>query len=293
MLELEVVVAMCYRSFGIGLRGALPWPTISPDLKHFAKLTSATPNPALRNAVIMGRKTFDSIPLNFRPLKNRINVVLSRNQELINGSHDSSVHYFPSLDKAIEQLKLRNDVHKVFVIGGEQIFRQTVQRPDCTKLHITQIYKEFECDTYFPHFDQKMYEQTELSSVQFDNDVAFQFFTFSKKASLEREISDEQLLAMRDDSHPENQYLNLIADILKNGVVREDRTGVGTIGVCGRQMRFSLRDDVFPLLTTKKVFWRGVAEELLWFVSGCTNANVLKDKGIHVRLFIINFRFEI
>ena len=47
-------------------------------------------------------------------------------------------------------------------------------------------------------------------------------------------------------------------------------------------MRFSLRNNVFPLLTTKRVFWRGVAEELLWFVSGCTNANELSKKGIHI-----------
>lgn len=50
----------------------------------------------------------------------------------------------------------------------------------------------------------------------------------------------------------------------------------------GTQMRFSLRNNVFPLLTTKRVFWRGVAEELLWFVSGCTNANELTKKKIHI-----------
>ena len=47
-------------------------------------------------------------------------------------------------------------------------------------------------------------------------------------------------------------------------------------------MRFSLRNDTFPLLTTKRVFWRGVAEELLWFVKGCTNANELSKKGIRI-----------
>lgn len=50
----------------------------------------------------------------------------------------------------------------------------------------------------------------------------------------------------------------------------------------GTQMRFSLRNNAFPLLTTKRVFWRGVAEELLWFVSGCTNAKELSDKGVHI-----------
>ena len=79
--------------------------------------------------------------------------------------------------------------------------------------------------------------------------------------------------------HDEMQYLNLVRDILENGVTRGDRTGTGTISKFGAQMRFDLRKS-FPLLTTKRVFWRGVAEELLWFVSGDTNANTLAAKNI-------------
>jgi len=65
-------------------------------------------------------------------------------------------------------------------------------------------------------------------------------------------------------------------------VERSDRTGTGTMSKFGAQMRFSLEDDVFPLLTTKKVFWRGVAEELLWFIRGDTNAKHLADKGVRI-----------
>jgi hypothetical protein len=65
-------------------------------------------------------------------------------------------------------------------------------------------------------------------------------------------------------------------DIISTGIVKGDRTGVGTISKFGLQMRFSLRDDVLPLLTTKRVFWRGVAEELLWFISGNTSAKALQ-----------------
>jgi dihydrofolate reductase/thymidylate synthase len=160
-----------------------------------------------------------------------------------------------------------------------------MNRPETTTLHLTQIYQDFECDTYFPEFDTKMFNQHEASPVQFENEVAFQSFTFKRVESNPLHLGEgEDILHTRDIlAHPENQYLNLIADILKSGVVREDRTGVGTIGVAGRQMRFSLRNDIFPLLTTKRVFWRGVAEELLWFISGSTNANLLKEKGIHVR----------
>merc|ERR1711990_671605 len=79
--------------------------------------------------------------------------------------------------------------------------------------------------------------------------------------------------------------------------VDNDRTGVGTVSMFGKTMRFSLQDS-FPLLTTKRTFWRGLAEELLWFVKGSTNANLLADKGIHIwdgdgsRAFLDNLGFN-
>merc|ERR1719247_214065 len=69
---------------------------------------------------------------------------------------------------------------------------------------------------------------------------------------------------------------------MDHGVLRGDRTGTGTLSLFGRTMRYSLRDDVMPLLTTKRTFWRGVAEDLLWFVKGSTNAKELQDKNIKI-----------
>jgi len=83
-------------------------------------------------------------------------------------------------------------------------------------------------------------------------------------------------------THEEYQYLRLIQDIIQSGNKKEDRTGVGTISKFGAQMRFSLRDNVFPLLTTKRVFWRGVAEELLWFIRGDTNGKNLAEKNVKI-----------
>ncbi|GAB5355203.1 hypothetical protein AAMO2058_000185800 [Amorphochlora amoebiformis] len=80
----------------------------------------------------------------------------------------------------------------------------------------------------------------------------------------------------------EMAYLDIIRDIIENGDERPDRTGIGTRSKFGVQMRFSLRNGTLPLLTTKKVFWRGVAEELLWFISGSTDADLLRDKNIHI-----------
>jgi len=85
-----------------------------------------------------------------------------------------------------------------------------------------------------------------------------------------------------ETNEEEMQYLNLVKRIVDTGNTRGDRTGTGTISLFGAQMRYSLRNNTFPLLTTKKVFYRGIAEELFWFIRGSTNAHELKDKNVHI-----------
>uniref|UniRef100_A0A8C9LLG5 Thymidylate synthase n=1 Tax=Piliocolobus tephrosceles TaxID=591936 RepID=A0A8C9LLG5_9PRIM len=100
-------------------------------------------------------------------------------------------------------------------------------------------------------------------------------------------------------NHPEYQYLNTVYDIILNGNKMSDRTGVGVISKFGYMMKYNL-DKYFPLLTTKRVFFRGIIEELLWFIKGDTNGNnLLKKMYVYGKLMeqenfwtIVNYLIE-
>jgi thymidylate synthase len=82
--------------------------------------------------------------------------------------------------------------------------------------------------------------------------------------------------------HYEQPYLDLMRRVWTEGDERRDRTGVGTRSIFGATMRFSLADDAVPLLTTKRVFWKTAAREMLWFLSGETNIRRLVEQGVHI-----------
>ncbi len=82
-------------------------------------------------------------------------------------------------------------------------------------------------------------------------------------------------------NNADKQYLELVDYVLANGRLKKNRTGIDTIGVFGQQLRFNLSEG-FPLLTTKKVFFKGIVHELLWFLSGSTNIKYLVDNDVHI-----------
>ncbi|KAK8791962.1 hypothetical protein WA158_005352 [Blastocystis sp. Blastoise] len=277
--KFSIIVAATDR-LGIGLKGSIPW-RLREDMKYFKQITCTTEDPEKRNAVIMGRLTYESLPEQYRPLKDRINYILSRDESTIEKyGNIENVIVCSSLDEAL--LKVFNRVEtplieKVFIIGGGQIYKSAIHLPECEYIYITKIHSTIDCDTFFPIIDNS-FELTSHSEDKIENEISFCFDIYKKKNS------SFLLPPVRTDinEHEEYQYLHMIRHILDHGVLRGDRTGTGTRSVFGTQMRYSLRDNIIPVLTTKRVFWRGVVEELLWFIRGDTNMYHLKDKNIHI-----------
>jgi dihydrofolate reductase/thymidylate synthase len=286
MKNFAVIVAATASTFGIGKKGDLPW-RLAGDMAFFkTKTTSAATSK--RNAVIMGRKTWESLPKKFRPLSERINVVLSKNPSIREQLNlPDSVLVALSLDDALDKLssdEVAPTIDQIFVIGGESIYREAMLSRFCKKIYLTEVDTEIpDLDTFFPFIPAHKFRMISRSNPVVENDICYRFCEYDhigEGSTFSR--SDPMGILACSPNPEEQQYLDIVRDIIENGVVRGDRTGTGTVSKFGVQMRFSLRDGIFPLLTTKKVFWRGVAEELLWFVKGCTNANELAEKDIHI-----------
>ncbi|KAA8528673.1 hypothetical protein F0562_036028 [Nyssa sinensis] len=300
----QVVVAAT-RDMGIGKDGKLPW-RLPSDLKFFKETTMTTSDPGKKNAVVMGRKTWESIPLEYRPLPGRLNVVLTRS-----GSFDiataENVVICGSMLSALELLAESPycfSIEKVFVIGGGQILREALNAPGCDAIHMTEIETSIKCDTFIPPVDMSIFQSWYSSSPLVENNIRYCFVTyvrvrhsaiepvFSSSGFMCNGSSDSYKLEVKSfnflpkmifQRHDEYMYLSLVQNIISSGTQKDDRTGTGTgtLSKFGCQMWFNLRKS-FPLLTTKRVLWRGVVEELLCFISGSTNAKVLQEKDIHI-----------
>ncbi|KAK8140520.1 hypothetical protein PG984_000586 [Apiospora sp. TS-2023a] len=162
-VELTLVVAAT-RDMGIGRAGTLPWTGLRKEMAYFARVTKRLPvdaQPPAMNAVIMGRKTWDSIPVKFRPLKGRLNIVISRSHPDGGSAAVSDLEKeavkVSSLAQALEYLKTQTQTQpaagtaaKAFVIGGAQIYEASLALPEAKRVLLTRVMDDFECDTFFP-----------------------------------------------------------------------------------------------------------------------------------------------
>jgi dihydrofolate reductase len=146
------LIAAVSKNRVIGKNNDLPW-KLPDDMKYFMETTR-------EHAVIMGRKNFDSLPPKFKPLKDRLNIVISRHKEVLK---DYDVRAVGSINEAFEQAPQSEEV---FVIGGAEIFKQTLDRAD--RLYLTEIDAIVDGDVYFPEYDKSRWK--EVSRVHHNTD---------------------------------------------------------------------------------------------------------------------------
>ena len=246
-----IIIGAIDKDRGIGLNNELPW-HITEDLKFFKEKT-------INNVVVMGNNTFKS--LGNKELKDRKNIVLTKNNDLIENNPD----LYMNMEKLNVYINKNRKKVNIYIIGGEMLYNYFIRKADI--IYLTVIDKNFGCDCKFP-FIPNNYEITNYSQSKFDDtqNVNYRFieYRYTKEPCLN-----------------EFQYLHLAQDILKYGNERTDRTGVGTKSLFGRQMRFDISKSV-PILTTKKVPFKLTIEELLWFLRGETDSKILEEKGIKI-----------
>lgn len=165
---------------GIGKNNSLPW-KLHGDMKFFSHLTSEVSTEGKQNAVIMGRKTWESIPEKYRPLPHRLNVLLSKNLSTApKGAH----HLCSSLQAAFDLLSTADSVEKIFVIGGAAVYKEALQHPDAHRLYITHVFKDFDCDVHFPDFDKNVFKEISdpdvPSEMQEEDGIQYKFQVYQR-----------------------------------------------------------------------------------------------------------------
>ena len=250
MQEINVILAVD-KLFGIGFEGKLPW-KIKDELNIFKEKTNDS-------IVIIGRKTFETLP----KLKNRILFVISTKYiELMsdNFENDKDIRFFSNFEDALDKAKTFNN--KIFVAGGSKLYNYVFKKYKTQiKVHISFIENEYECDTYF--------YKNNLEDFYIDEEIVY-VTEFNKFKHCE----------MKYFKYGEYQYINLIKDLLKNGERRIGRNGEVISDFC-KHLKFDLRYG-FPLFTTRKMFLKGIIEELLFFIRGDTNSKILEEKGVNI-----------
>jgi dihydrofolate reductase len=165
-----IVVAFTIKDRGIGKAGSLPW-VITPDLKRFKTLT-------MDGVVIMGRRTWDSIPETRRPLRNRVNIVLTTQPKQITDI-DHIDQVCSTLDEALLYTKRWFPQCKVFVIGGGQVYTEAVHHPECGQIFVTEIVQNIECDTFFPKIP-RYFEKCDESTIEQFNGIQYRYVSYVK-----------------------------------------------------------------------------------------------------------------
>ena len=242
----------------IGYKGKIPW-DIKDEIQHFRITTKGMGN----NCVIMGRKTWDSLPAEARPLKDRQNIIMTRGDARELRNKFPSCFFVNSFKEALE-VAVSGNFRETWVVGGSDIYN----------LALTDYL--YLCDKIV----HTIVKTTSMNTNLFDARVNIRLFKDFPSKSVKNTVEYVVKEYVPGEIHAENQYINLCNNILENGVnVNNRRTGkvVRTVAF-PKELSFDLRKG-FPALTTKKMALKNTVRELLWFLSGNTDSKVLEQQG--------------
>lgn len=266
---LELIVATD-NDWGFAKGQGIPW-SFKNELKYFANKTKATVNPTKKNIVIMGRVTWETIPAKNRPLRDRINIIVSTS---LSEENRDDLFFVKSIEDAIKisiEMYLSKRVERVFIIGGLALYDYAMSSILLSRIYLTKIHKSYSCDRFFNStlMLSKSYHVMESSqyTVEEDRDgsmVPLTYMTFESKHKYEGE----------------EQYLAILWNILTYGHIRQTRNST-TRSLFDGSMTFDLSEG-FPLMTTKRLPMRWIWEELMFFLSGKTDTNILSKRGVTI-----------
>ena len=173
MKNFSIIVAFDSQ-YGIGKLGQIPW-KLSLDLKHFKEMTTSVVDKAKTNAIIMGRKTWESLPPRFRPLPGRLNVIMSQQ------SIDQIPHEVMLAHSFDEALKISNThiTENIYIIGGSQIYQEALKHSFCQRICVTHIKGDFDCDVFFPPLSPQ-YIPISASEEFSESGIKFHFAEYLK-----------------------------------------------------------------------------------------------------------------
>jgi thymidylate synthase len=254
-MDFDLIVATDENN-GIGIfknnQFTLPWRN-KDDLSFFKKITS---NDDIIKAIIMGKNTFAS--LNYKPLPNRFNIIIS---STLSHPENKFLKIFTKIDTALkfcQKLKL-----KPYIIGGSQLYKEALNNSNLNIIYWNIIHQTSnDSNIYFPMNFNNLSDKFFITNSYKKNNVTF------------------NQLKNKFKNNDENNYLELLEKIYFFGDERSTRNSV-TKSIFAENLEFDLIDK-FPLITSKKMFLRGIFEELSWFLKGQTNSKILEDKNVNI-----------
>ena len=167
------IIVAADKNFGIGKDNKLPW-HFKNELQYFKKVTTSTDHPDNINMVVMGRKTWESIPAKFRPLPGRKNVVLSKNHHYEVSDGAELCH---SLQEALQTAD--DNIEKIFIIGGANLFEQALNHPDLQGIYLTQIDHQYDCDTFFSRIPGR-FAHKEILNTSHEEDIRLEYSLYTQ-----------------------------------------------------------------------------------------------------------------